>query len=326
VSLEVFIAYALEFQRRFVPDVDARHVVRVESSEEGFGLTLADGEICQAEFVVAAVGITYFAHMPRELAGLPPELASHSSAHHDLSKFAGSHLTVIGGGASAVDLAVLTHEAGAETALIARRESIQFDSQPSFQPRSLWRRVRHPSSGMGPGWRSWFFQNAPSLFRCLPRRMRLLIIRRHLGPRSAWHMKARLEGGPTVFSSERIERATEEGGRLRLVLLRESGSRREILTDHIVAATGYWPDSRRLTFLSEEIRSSLRTHEHMPLLSTTFESSVKNLYFVGLSAAGSFGPLMRFMVGAEYVAPRLARRLAHRGHRAGEAARAMAPA
>jgi hypothetical protein len=156
--------------------------------------------------------------------------------------------------------------------------------------------------------------------------MRLLIIRRHLGPRSAWHMKARLEGGPTVFSSERIERATEEGGRLRLVLLRESGSRREILTDHIVAATGYWPDSRRLTFLSEEIRSSLRTHEHMPLLSTTFESSVKNLYFVGLSAAGSFGPLMRFMVGAEYVAPRLARRLAHRGHRAGEAARAMAPA
>jgi hypothetical protein len=40
------------------------------------------------------------------------------------------------------------------------------------------------------------------------------------------------------------------------------------------------------------------------------------LFFVGPAAANSFGPLMRFMVGAEYVAPRIAPRLARRVRRA----------
>jgi hypothetical protein len=35
------------------------------------------------------------------------------------------------------------------------------------------------------------------------------------------------------------------------------------------------------------------------------------LYFVGPAAVNTFGPLMRFMVGAEYVAPRVTYRLAH---------------
>ena len=51
----------------------------------------------------------------------------------------------------------------------------------------------------------------------------------------------------------------------------------------------------------------------MAKLSGGFESSAPGLFFVGPAAANSFGPLMRFMVGAEYVAPRIAPRLARRG-------------
>jgi thioredoxin reductase len=327
VPLEVFNAYALDFQERFVPDVDRRQVVHVEMSSGGYSLTLADGEMEMADFVVAAVGITHFASVPAELAHLPPELVSHSSSHSDLTRLAGRDVTVIGGGSSAVDIAVLAHEAGASTtALIARRESLRFDSEPTPGPRSRWQRARHPSSGLGPSWRSWLCENVPSLFRYVPSKARLVIIRRHLGPKSAWHMKARLEAGVAVSLGESVERASGEDGRVRLVLRSAHGARREVLTDHVVAATGYRPAVSRLTFLSEDLRASMRTDAQMPVLSRTFETSVNGLYFVGLPAVNTFGPLMRFMVGAEYAAPLVARRLAARARRAERSARAMVPA
>ena len=47
-----------------------------------------------------------------------------------------------------------------------------------------------------------------------------------------------------------------------------------------------------------------------PILSDSFETPVEGLYAVGPAAIESFGPLMRFMVGAEFAAPRVASRLA----------------
>jgi hypothetical protein len=44
-------------------------------------------------------------------------------------------------------------------------------------------------------------------------------------------------------------------------------------------------------------------------VSDNFETSIPGLYAVGLSAMEMFGPLMRFMVGAEFAAPRVAAHL-----------------
>ena len=327
VPLEAFTAYALEFQRREVPDVDEREVVHVAKLEGGgFSIRLDDGEILEADFVVVAVGITHFRKLPRELAHLSPELVTHSSAHHDLSTFSGTDVIVVGGGSSAVDLAVLLREAGAATSLIARAEALHFDPPPRVGTRSLRQRARRPSSGLGPGWKSWLCQNAPELFRFIPGNTRMKIIRRHLGPGSPWHMKGRIEAGVEVILGESIERATGENDRVRLMLRRLDGSHHEVVADHIVAATGYQPDLRRLEFLDESLRLEIRTHEQMPVLSRHFESTVPDLYFVGLAAVNSFGPLVRFMVGAEFAAPRVARRLARQARRAGEPARRMVPA
>lgn len=315
VSLEVFNDYALDFQQRFVPDLEDRQVVSLDKSSDGFRLKLDDGETVRADVVVGAVGITHFGQIPAELADLPAALVSHSSVHHDLSGFAGRNVTVIGGGSSAVDVAALLHEAGATTTLVARRTGLRFFSPPSPGPRSRWQRVRHPSSGLGPGWRSWLCENVPNLFRFLPGDTRLEIIRRHLGPKSAWAMKARLEAGVTLVLGETIVRAGQDEGRVRLVLRNAEGAEHEIVTDHVIAATGYWPDVDRLEFMSEGLRASVRTHARMPVLSGNFESSVPGLYFVGPPAVNSFGPLMRFMVGAQYVAPVVARRLAREARR-----------
>ena len=88
----------------------------------------------RADFVVGAIGITYFNRIPPELAHLPANLVSHSSAHSDLSGFAGRDVTVIGGGSSAVDIATLLHEAGARTSLVARRDMLKFSSARTRGP------------------------------------------------------------------------------------------------------------------------------------------------------------------------------------------------
>jgi cation diffusion facilitator CzcD-associated flavoprotein CzcO len=307
VILENFNEYALDFQQRFVPDLEDRQVVSVDKAGNRFTLKLDNDETVSADFVVNAVGITHFARMPQELAQLPADFVTHSSAHHDLSSFAGRDVTVVGAGSSAIDIATLLHEAGAKTSLIARSDSLRFSTPPAPGSRSRWQRLRHPSSGLGPGLRSWLFQKVPSLFRFLPGNVRLTLIRRHLGPQAAGVMKARFDAGVTVALGQRVERATVTDGRVTLTLRTSSGAQRQVVTEHVIAATGYWPDVDRLTYLNQSLRSSVKTHAKMPVVSRNFESSVAGLYFVGYPSVNSFGPLMRFMVGAEYVAPAIAR-------------------
>jgi thioredoxin reductase len=325
VSLDLFVEYALDFQQRFVPEIEVRYVSMVERTGKSFTLSLDDGEILTADLVVIATGITHLESMPAELADLPPDLATHSSAHNDLEQFANRDVTVVGAGSSAIDIATLLHEAGATTHLVARSDRLKFSSPPGPHPRSRWQRVRHPSSGLGPGLRSWLFQKVPSFYRFLPGTLRLKLARRHLGPQAAWLMRKRFEAGVDATLGAKIERASVQDGHVQLRLRMRDGTHRDVRTDHVVAATGYWPDIHRLDFLSEPLRSSLRTHTDMPVVSRSFETSVPGLYLVGPPALNSFGPLMRFMVGAEYVAPLVARRLAQRTGRV-DAVRAAAVA
>jgi hypothetical protein len=88
------------------------------------------------------------------------------------------------------------------------------------------------------------------------------------------------------------------------------GTEREIVADHVIAATGYRADLRRLPFLNDDLRAALGAIDHTPELSANFESSVPGLHFVGLASANSFGPLARFAFGAKFAARRLARHFA----------------
>jgi thioredoxin reductase len=98
------------------------------------------------------------------------------------------------------------------------------------------------------------------------------------------------------------QRADVQNGKVRLQLRASDGAEREVLTQHVIAATGYRVDIERLTFLNAELRSKLKRVNSTPILASTFESSVPGLYFVGVSAANSFGPVMRFAFGAGFAA------------------------
>jgi len=163
IRLETFRAYGLAFQQRMIPEVEDTQVVGIVRDTAGFRLSLSNGRYATAPNVVLAVGLSHFQVLPPALAHLPAELVTHSSAHKDVERFRGRDVTVIGAGASAIDLAVLLKDAGANVALVARRSALRFNDPPRTR-RSLWMKLRHPSSTIGPGWRSLFYANAPALF------------------------------------------------------------------------------------------------------------------------------------------------------------------
>ena len=311
VRLETFSEYGLAFRDRMVPDLEEKLVSSIEPFQEGFSLRLDNGETLAAKRVVLAVGITHFAQIPANLQHLPPDFLTHSFEHSNPHVFRGRSVAVIGGGSSAIDLAGLLHEAGAEVQLIARESALKFhEKMPTDRPRPLWQQLRAPLSGLGPGLKSRFFANSPQLFHRLPESYRLNTVRTFLGPSGAWFAKDMVIGKVPLVLGYSVAKAEVTGNRVSLQLRSDDGSERKLQVEHVIAGTGYRVDLNRLTFLSPSLRTKLRTAEGSPVLSSSFESSVPGLYFTGLAAASSFGPVMRFAFGAGYTARHLSDKIA----------------
>jgi hypothetical protein len=309
VELKTFVDYGLAFQKSMVPQLDSRQVTAIEWKPESFLLTLEDGKKISARRVVLAVGISHFAYIPPDLSALPSELLSHSSAHQDTEVFRGRCVAVIGAGASAVDLAALLHESGADVRLVARRAKIDFHDPPGTKPRTLLQRLRRPTTGLGPGWKSRLYTDAPRLFRQFPEEMRLRIVREHLGPAPGWPMRDRVVGKVQMNLGVNNLKVDRVGDKVRLTFLTPEARVEKCSVDHVICATGYKVDLSRLTFLSDDLRRGISQVASTPVLTSEFESSVPGLYFVGIAAANCFGPMMRFAYGADYTAGRLSRRL-----------------
>ena len=258
-----------------------------------------------ARKVVLATGLSHFENIPVELASLPSDFVSHSSQHADPSVFAGREVAIIGAGSSASDLAILMQESGAQVHLVARADGVGFHSKMQL-PRPLWDQIRHPMSGIGPGLRSRFYTDATLLFHHFPWKVRRRVLRRHLGPAGGWFMKGRFSG-VHVLTGHSVRKADVIQDRAQLTVGDGNGNSQTLSVHHVIAATGYRVDLDRLPFLSAAIRSRLRTEEKAPKLSANFESSVPGLYFVGAASSASFGPVVRFAVGAKFTAGHISR-------------------
>ena len=311
VPLSAFVDYGRWFQERAVPELEQKNAVSVERIDGGYKVTLSDGEQVLTRNVALAVGITHYRYIPPMLAALPENAVSHSAAHANPNAFKGREVTIVGRGASALDLAMLIHEAGGDVRIVARKPSIDFHDKAKY-PQPFWARVRRPMSRLGAGWRNLAYADAPVLFSFLPQATRAEIARTFLGPAPGYTVRPRVEGKVEMLLGREIDAASFEDGGVKLTLRKADGSRDSIVTGHVIAATGYRVDLDRLTFLSPELRASVRTEGGAPVLSRAFESSAEGLFFIGLSAANTFGPLMRFAAGAEFAATRLGKILVRR--------------
>ncbi len=151
VPLDTFVGYGQWFQAAAGLDVEEVLVAGVSPAGDGYELTLADGETLRARQVVVTVGVEHFAYLPDQLAALPADACTHSSAHTDLAAFAGQRVVVVGAGQSALESAALLHEHGAQVQIVMREDKVAWNGAPLPPERPLLQRLREPEAGLGSG-------------------------------------------------------------------------------------------------------------------------------------------------------------------------------
>jgi FAD-dependent urate hydroxylase len=297
-----FIDYGRWFQSQAVPDTDPRKIERVEKNGTGFRLTAEDGEVWKARRVIIAAGIEPFAWRPEEFKHVPHELASHSCDHRDLSTFAEKKVVVIGGGQSAMESAALLHEAGADVEVLVRAPFVRWLwRQKWFHTFKPVARLLYAPPDVGQAGLSHLVAR-PNLFRRLPRSLQDKWGKRAIRPAAAAWLNKRCEP-IRVTTSRFVTSAVPHGGRLALTL--NDGTARHV--DHVLMATGYRINISQYPFLPSSLLKAIDIVNGHPKLNNRFESSVDGLHFLGAPAAWSFGPLMKFVAGADFATRTLTR-------------------
>lgn len=309
VAASDFADYGMAFQQRFVPQLEEVRVVRVTKDDDLFTVLLETGETLRARKVIVATGTSYYAHIPKELAALPKNLVTHTCMHHGFEQFQGKQVAVLGGGASAVDIASSIFECGIKVDLYARRE-IEFDDYPFPETNPIKKLLIGPDTSLGPGWQANILERAPGLFRHLPDSLRLKIVKQNLGPAAGCYARDRALGRVPMHMNMRLERAVETEGRLELTFRDVTNTAHTVNVDHLICGTGYVVDVRKLAFLDESLAEQVQMLRGSPRLSANFEANVPGLYFGGLAAAATFGPVLRFIGGVPYAARTIAKHVA----------------
>jgi hypothetical protein len=143
---------------------------------------------------------------------------------------------------------------------------------------------------------NWLIEK-PTLFQLFPRLLQDRMTRRAIRPAASSWLRPRTQG-VTITTGRHVVSASARGDRVCIQL--NDGSDRS--ANHVLLGTGYQVSIGRYRFLCPELLQAVRTVNGYPVLNPGFESSVPGLYFVGATAAYSFGPLCRFVAGTRFTA------------------------
>jgi thioredoxin reductase len=234
-----------------------------------------------AERVVAAPGIADFAVEPAPVRDrLAPGQWSHTSRTVEFAGLAERRCLILGGRQSAFEWAGLLAEAGAARVdVVYRHATPEFTASDWSFVDDLLARTRRT--------RGWF--------RRLPERERAAIAQRF------WQV-GRLQLEPwladriardAVHLWPRAEPAAVDGGPGEAVTV-TLGDGTRLETDHVLLATGYRADMRRVPYLPDELELA----EGFPVLDEDFQTSLEGLYIPGFASTRDFGPFFGFVAGA----------------------------
>ena len=231
---------------------------------------------------------------------LSPQQAIHCYEGRDVQRFAGKRVVVIGGGQSALESAALIHEAGAQVEIIVRQEQLKWIGQHTWlHHMGPLTSMLYSSHDVGPLGISRLVAY-PNLVSLIPLKLRDRIRTRAVRPAGSRWLPARL-APVKITTSRAVSQATAVGDAVTLKL--DDGSEREV--DHVVLGTGYRVDISKYDFLPQELTREIKLFDGYPKLSSGFRCSVPGLYFIGATAARSFGPLLYFVAGTEFASREL---------------------
>jgi thioredoxin reductase len=304
VPIETFIKYGRWFKRQSGFSLDTRLISNVKRERSAFRLTLDDGAVLKSQRVVVAAGIERFQRKPAVFRELPSELATHCYEGRKIADLATKRVAVIGAGQSALESAALLSEAGAKVEVIATIPELRWIGMHK------WIHELGPVSNalyskfdVGPAGISRLVAS-PNLVYHIPQRLKDRIRVRAVRPAGSRWLPPRL-GGVTVSTGRSVQAAKAVGQEVGLLL--DDGSQRRV--DHVLMGTGYDVDIARYSFLDPELVADVRRLGGYPHLGAGFGCSVPGLYFIGATAARSFGPLLYFVAGTEFAARELTGRI-----------------
>jgi thioredoxin reductase len=307
VALDTFVAYGDWFAAEHSAALEQVLVTGITGREGQFELSLDDGSTAVARRVVLAAGVEHFAYTPQQLTG--HDNVRHSSTVTEPADFAGQRVAVVGRGQSALETAALLQENGAEAQIVTRSAGVKWNGPPLLPDRPLRHRMREPEAGLGSGWGTWFYSNHPELFRRLPERTRIYRARTALGPAGASWLRERVDGQIEIRAGQAVDGIRAHADGVILDVTSRSGGRSQVHADQVIAATGYRPDLRRLSFLDPAMRAGLQTVAGTAAVDASYQTSVPGMFMIGPAVAPVFGPVMRFVYGSAHAAATVARRL-----------------
>jgi thioredoxin reductase len=282
IPVGVFIDYADWFAAQKGIEVRRERVHALACGEQGFEARMEDGTTIVAERVVAAPGIAEFAVVPPAVSDrLAPGQWSHTSRTVDFGGLRGRRCLIVGGRQSAFEWAALLAEEGAARVdVVYRHDTPEFTASDWSFVDDLLARTRET--------RGWF--------RGLPEPERAAIAQRF------WQVgRLQLEpwlpdriAGDTVHLWPRAvpaDFAAGPGNDITVPL--SDGTRLE--TDHVLLATGYRVDMRRVPYLAA---AGLDLADGFPVLDEDFQTNLAGLYVPGFPSTRDFGPFFGFVAGA----------------------------
>jgi FAD-dependent urate hydroxylase len=313
IPLDLFLRYSAWFADQFVADRDPSDVAKVAPNKSGFHLVTKAGAEVDVDRLVIAVGVMPFAFIPPPLAGLFGESIGLSTGRLDeASRHKGQRVLVVGGGQAGLETAGLAAQAGAFVELVTRSEVRWFADHEPDRPRGpLHRklyRIAYPAIGYGPPPINRLVLY-PDLFAALPAGLKRRLTERLLRPGGSPWLRPLVEGNVTLSERCTVTGVKQTGGGLLVEL--SDGSHREV--DEVLIACGYRFDLDRLAFLGPELRARIAIRGGWPVLDRFFRSTDQHVQFVGYPAEGRFGPVSRFVLGADFAATRVAESLSTDG-------------
>jgi FAD-dependent urate hydroxylase len=305
-TMQSFSAYGLEIQKRFVPDLEEVMATNVSLQAGGFEVALSSGEHLRSRKVVVCTGLSGLARIPDVLRELGPDRMRHTFEISDYSDFQNKAVAIIGAGASAIEAGALVHEAGGCSEVFVRGQQAVFHGRTA-RVRPVWESIKNPMTVLGAGRDNWILQQLPLIVHRLPLERRTRFVKHYLGPASPWWIKDRVLGKVPIHVRHEVVEVGNASQRVQLKMRNGESSLRNVEVDFVIAGTGYDVDVSRLKFLDRDISDRIHRIERAPTLNINFESSVPGLHFTGPLSFMCFGPLFRFVTGADVTARRLAR-------------------
>jgi FAD-dependent urate hydroxylase len=290
IPLALFRDYVTWFMQQYDLRPQPALVREIRKTNGAFAAILEDGSTVHAEKVLLGLGFEWFRHFPPDLVELLPEgRCSHTCDTVQFDFLRGHRVLIIGGRQSAFEWAALMNELGVAEIHLSHRHPT-----PSFAETD-WSWVQ-PMAQLALANHAWWRELSLAEQDTVRQRFweaGRLKLEPWLGPRIQQE-RIHVWGETHVAACA----ASADGS---VCVQLSSGAR--LAVDHVILATGYQVDMRKVTFLDRTtLRDAMQLVEGYPVLDPEFQTSVPGLYVTGFAATRDFGPFFGFVAGCPIAA------------------------